>query len=131
MRKQFEDWIEFADRDLHAAEIMVNEDHSLTNIAAFHCQQAIEKYMKAFLVENNVPLVRIHDLIKLNEMIVEIKDLGFDEGKLNTINEVYIETRYPGGLGLLPCGMPTDKQAKEFVEYAKEVRTIIEKELNI
>jgi len=43
--------------------------------------------------------------------------------------EVYIESRYPGELGLLPDGVPSSEQAKEFVVYAKEVKTIIMKEL--
>ena len=65
-------------------------------------------------------LVKTHDLIRLNDMIKEINDLGIDENKLIPINEVYKESRYPGELGLLPDGMPIDEQAKEFIEYAKE-----------
>ncbi|MDR3284041.1 MAG: HEPN domain-containing protein, partial [Treponema sp.] len=99
------------------------------NIIAFHCQQTIEKYLKAYLIENDVPLIKTHDLIKLNGMIKEIKDLGIDRSKLTIINEVYIESRYPGELGLLPDGMPTDEQSQEFIEYAKEVKTIIINEL--
>jgi len=125
MKKQAEDWITLADKDLYAAEIMNKEDYSLTNIVAFHCQQAIEKYFKAFLVENDVPLIRTHDLIKLNGMIKEIKDLDIDEEKLIVINEVYVDSRYPGELGLMHGGAPTERQVKEFIEYAKEIKAII------
>jgi len=125
MKKQAEDWITLADKDLYAAEIMSNGDYSLTNIVAFHCQQAIEKYLKAFLIENDIPLIRTHDLIKLNGMLKEVKDLGIDEEKLIIINEIYIDSRYPGELGLLPGGAPTNIQVKEFIEYAKEIRTKI------
>jgi len=124
MKKQAEDWIALANKDLYAAEIMIKEDYSLTNIVTFHCQQAIEKYFKAFLIENDVPLIRTHDLIKLNGMIKEIKDLGIDEEKLIMINEVYIDSRYPGELGLMPDGAPTDKQAKEFIEFVKEIEQL-------
>jgi hypothetical protein len=62
-------------------------------------------------------------------MTKEIKDLGIDEKKLIIINEVYIESRYPGDLGLLSDGMPTDDQAKVFIEYAKEIEIIIKNEL--
>jgi HEPN domain-containing protein len=51
--------------------------------------------------------------------------LGIDENKLIAINEVYIESRYPSELGLLPDGIPTDEQAKEFIDYAKEIKAII------
>jgi len=129
MKRQVEDWIQLADKDMYAAEILLKNEYLLTNIVAFHCQQTIEKYLKAFLIEKDIPVIKTHDLIKLNGMIKEIKDLGIDEKKLIIINEVYIESRYPGELGLLPDGMPSEEQAKEFVVYAKEVKTIIMKEL--
>ncbi|MDR2096834.1 MAG: HEPN domain-containing protein [Treponema sp.] len=56
MKKQVEDWILLADKDLYAAEIIIKDDYPLTNIVAFHCQQAIEKYLKAYLIEKDVSL---------------------------------------------------------------------------
>jgi HEPN domain-containing protein len=54
MKKQVEDWISLADKDLYAAEIIMRDDFPLTNIVAFHCQQAIEKYgASGFMVEND------------------------------------------------------------------------------
>jgi hypothetical protein len=61
--------------------------------------------------------------------ILKIKDLGLDKDKLFLISKVYTETRYPGGIGLLPDGLPSDKEVQEFVEYAKEIQTIILAEL--
>jgi HEPN domain-containing protein len=130
MKKQVEDWVLLADKDLKAAEIIINDEHPLTNIVAFHCQQAIEKYFKAFIIEKDGTLIRIHDLIKLNGMITEIKDLGIDEKELIVLNEVYMDSRYPGDLGLMPDGMPTIEQAKEFIEYAKKIKNIINNALN-
>ena len=130
MKKQVKDWIVLADKDLYASEILIKDEHPLTNIVAFHCQQTIEKYLKAFLIENDIPLIKIHDLIKLNGMIKEIKDLRIDEKRLIPINEVYVEARYPGELGLMPDGEPTNEQALEFIDFAKEVKAIIIKELD-
>jgi HEPN domain-containing protein len=96
---------------------------------AFHCQQAIEKYFKAYILENDKPLLKIHDLPKLHGIIKKIKDFGIDEDILALINETYIEDRYPGELGLLPDGMPTDEQAQNFLEFAKEVEEKIKTEL--
>ena len=130
MKKQVKDWIFLADKDLNASEILIKEKNPLTNIIAFHCQQTIEKYLKAFLIENDIPLIKTHDLIKLNGMITEIIDLKIDESKLIPINEVYVEARYPGELGLMPDGVPTKEQAMGFIDFAKEVKAIIIKELN-
>jgi len=125
MKKLTKDWILLADGDLCAAEIILNDESHLTNICAFHCQQAIEKYMKAYLIEKSIPLIKTHDLIKLNGMISEVENIGIDEKKLFAVNEIYIETRYPGELGLVPSGMPTNEEVNRFLEYAKEIKTII------
>jgi len=129
MKRQVEDWILLADKDLCAAEILLDNEYPLTNIVAFHCQQTIEKYFKAYLIEKDISIIRTHDLIRLNAMIKDIKDLGIDEEKLIIINEVYIESRYPGDFGLLPDGMPSEEQAKEFVALAKEIKNIVLKDL--
>ena len=51
MKKQVEAWISFAEKDLLTVSEVI-ERSELTNIVAFHCQQAIEKYFKAFILEN-------------------------------------------------------------------------------
>ena len=130
MKKLVEDWVFYAESDLKTAEILIKDEDPMTNIITFHCQQAIEKYLKAFLVDHDVPIVKTHDLIKLNNMVREIKDLGIDEKKLMIVKQVFSESKYPGDFGLLPDGLPSDKQACEFIEYAKEVKAIISKELN-
>ena len=130
MKKVVEDWVLLADNDLCAAEVLFKDEHPLTNVVAFLCQQTIEKYFKAFLVENDVPIEKTHDLSKLNDKVKQIKDFNIDEDKLEDISDIYTESRYPGELGLLPTGMPTNKQAEDFLEFAKEVKTIIMKELN-
>jgi HEPN domain-containing protein len=129
MKKYTEDWLLYADNDLSVAEIALNNEHPVTNVIAFLSHQAVEKYMKALWVENDIQVIKTHDLVQLNDKIKEIKNLGIDEQKLDTFNNVLIVARYPGELGLLPSGMPTETQAREFVAYAKEVKSIILKEI--
>jgi len=64
MKKQAEAWIGFADKDILTVSEII-ENPNLTNIAAFHCQQAIEKYFKAFILEYEKPLMKIHNLLTL------------------------------------------------------------------
>jgi hypothetical protein len=42
---------------------------------------------------------------------------------LTILSNVYVETRYPGELGLLPDGRPTLKQVADFLILAKEIGT--------
>jgi HEPN domain-containing protein len=129
MKRLVEDWLMLAEQDMRTASVIINEDH-LTNIVAFHCQQAIEKYFKAYMLEHDKPLLKIHDLLKLYGIIKEIKDLKIDEDILAIINETYIEDRYPGELGLLSDGMPSNEQAHIFLEFAKAIEEKIKTALN-
>jgi HEPN domain-containing protein len=128
MKKLVNDWIILAEKDIKTASLIINEEY-LTNIVAFHCQQAIEKYFKAYILEHDKPLLKIHDLPKLYGIIKQIKNLEIDEDLLSIINETYVEDRYPGELGLLSDGMPSDEQANNFLEFAKHIEEKIKKEL--
>jgi HEPN domain-containing protein len=129
MKKQVETWIQFAEKDMMTiSEIIKNPN--LTNIVTFHCQQAIEKYFKAFILEKEKPILKIHNLLTLYGTIKEITDLKLDEDLLSIVNDIYLESRYPGEIGLLDDGsMPTIEQANNFFSFAKEIETKIKNEL--
>ena len=126
MKKEVEDWLIFAERDIAAAELVIENQH-LTGIAAFHCQQAIEKCLKAYLINNDFPLLRTHDLLKLYAQIRKQVDLELNEDTLVMISQVYLDSRYPGDIGLLPDGLPSVDLAQGFLEFAKEVKAVITK----
>jgi HEPN domain-containing protein len=44
-----------------------------------------------------------------------------DEEILEDLNDLYIDSRYPGDMGLLPYGKPTLKDAKEFYTFANDI----------
>lgn len=48
--KSYEDWIAMAKKDLKGAMIL-HEAGELEELVAFHCQQAVKKYLKAFLIK--------------------------------------------------------------------------------
>jgi len=50
-----------------------------------------------------------------------IKLVQLDEDTLSKLNQVYIDTRYPASVGLLPDGLPDLEDAKAFYDYAREV----------
>ena len=130
MKKQVEAWIGFAEQDILTVSELI-ENPNLTNIVAFHCQQAIEKYFKAFLLGNGKSLTKIHNLLTLYGTIKKIIDLELNEDLLSTINDIYLESRYPGEIGLLDNGsMPTIAQANQFFDFTKEVETKIKNELS-
>ncbi|MDR1923991.1 MAG: HEPN domain-containing protein [Planctomycetaceae bacterium] len=112
-----------------ASELLRRDD--LTNVTAFHCQQAVEKYLKAFMVANGMPVIKIHDLVKLNKLICPIKNFELDNDILDLLSQLYTDERYPGGLGILPDGIPDKNEAEKFYSFAKEVETKIKNAIGI
>jgi HEPN domain-containing protein len=58
-------WLKKASHDLETAERALHAGHPITDTAAYHCHQAAEKALKAFLASRFEPLVKTHDLMDL------------------------------------------------------------------
>ena len=58
-------WLQKAEHDLETAERALTGGAPITDTAAYHCHQAAEKALKAFLAARLEPLVRTHDLMDL------------------------------------------------------------------
>lgn len=112
----------FADRDLEAAKSLL-ENRYVANVVLFHCQQCIEKSLKAILEEHEIEVPRIHSVVRLFGIITENLELGYkiDEDALNLVDDIYIDTRYPGVLGLLPTGFPSQEEAAEVLRIARNI----------
>ncbi len=89
-------WIEKADHDLGSAKLIYLHIPDYFDTIAFHCQQAVEKYIKASLIHIGIEFQRSHDLPYLLEMLsgkVEIRPELFDKAIL--LNGFSVEIRYP------------------------------------
>jgi len=125
MKPQVKRWLEFAQVDLLSAEKLLNDDR-LTQSVSFHCHQAIEKSFKAFLENISGKVPKIHDLERLYGMIKEYQiELDLDYDLLDQVNDVYIDSRYPPDVGLVPEGRPSIEKTKKFYELAKHIYELI------
>ena len=59
------DWLARAGRDLRSARLLAAADDPPLDIAIYHCQQAAEKSIKAWLQGQDVPFPKTHDLLAL------------------------------------------------------------------
>jgi HEPN domain-containing protein len=114
MKQTTKDWLAVAEDDLLAAKTLAS-DERLSNLVSFHCQQCLEKCFKAVIEEQDKPSVKSHDLLRL-QLIANIQLSVSETIMLSMINETYIDTRYPGDLGLLPHGKPTISEIGPFIE---------------
>ena len=118
MKSAVSRWLELAEIDLKAARVLLKEG-GLTGVVCFHAQQSVEKSLKALIESKGLNPPKSHDLILLNNRVDDLVQL--DEDTLSKLNQVYIDTRYPASVGLLPDGLPDLEDAKAFYDHAREV----------
>jgi HEPN domain-containing protein len=63
----------------------------------FHCQQSVEKYLKAFLLEHQVAFPKTHSLIELLELCLPL-DATFELQRdlMIRLERYAVHYRYPG-----------------------------------
>jgi len=90
------EWVERGDSDFKAAKLLAQQK-GLENQAGFHCQQAIEKWLKAYLIKQGEELRKIHDLTAL---VIDCEKYDSDFQELESLVEgitgFAVEFRYPG-----------------------------------
>ncbi|KUK30281.1 MAG: HEPN domain protein [Methanosarcinales archeaon 56_1174] len=121
-------WFKKAESDLKVAEHMLEVEEPPTDAICFHCQQAVEKYFKAYLTSKNIRVKKTHDLEALLNLCIE-QDKEFEnlnKGKISSLSFFAVDVRYPDEFY-----MPSINEAKEYVELTKKVKLFVMKRLNI
>lgn len=118
MKKITSEWLLSAESDLLLVKEIINNEN-LTHLSAFHSQQAIEKSFKAIIEEFDLGVIKTHSLETLYYKIKNKISIPFNYDQLAILDQLYIDSRYPGQLGLLPHGRPSVSEAKEFFSLAE------------
>ena len=115
--RRFHTWLDNAQEDLIAAQMLITNPRCY-KLVAFHCQQALEKVFKAYVLLRSKKLLDGHNLLWLCKQAINL-DKSFvdyiDECAL--INHYYIEARYP--VDFL-CEI-SERKIKEIMTATKEV----------
>jgi len=119
-------WLKKADVDLRISKELLDLNEEPWSIT-FHAQQAIEKYLKAYLVYKQVKFKKTHNILKLLDLCIN-EDKEFEKLKeldLEGFSEYATEFRYPS------YSEPTLEEAEEAIRIAEKVRELVVKKLNI
>lgn len=109
-------WVEKADHDRRMAELGLAQSPPLTEAAAFHAQQAVEKLLKAYLVCQRHEFERIQDLGMLAEQCAQ-HDPAFDtlREQVDPLTPYAVRFRYPGPID------PTVEEVQTAMTVVREV----------
>lgn len=92
MRKEAREWLSKAESDADAAEYNIKGQYY--EVAAFLCQQAAEKALKAIYINDFGELVKTHDLHFLGKRTNAPENIL---DACDALSGLYVESRYPTG----------------------------------
>ena len=89
-------WLDKAAADFDASEQLSAQGGRFREIVAFHCQQAVEKYLKALLVQRQVEFPKTHDIAKLLDRVATVNaDIAESLRDADVLTPFGVEARYP------------------------------------
>lgn len=118
LRSLVAQWTAKAEQDFAAALRLLEEPERFRDVIAFLSQQAVEKYLKAFLIQHRVEFPKTHDLSRLLSLVATVApamaDSLWDADRLTPFG---VEIRYPGDAPEMLAGGESTA-----VEIARRVR---------
>ncbi len=118
-------WLAKADQDLAAADLLLAPGREMPGIAAFHCQQAAEKALKAFLYWHDVVFRKTHaieevgaDCVRLDPSLKPAVDAVLD------LTPYAWRFRYPGD-----ATEPDAGEVRAALQAARNVRDAVSSRL--
>ncbi len=118
-------WFLKAEHDLITAQTLLEHQPMILDIVCFHCQQAIEKYLKAFLIYKAQDVEKTHNLNYLQSLCVQL-DVEFIGYDFKMLSEYAVKARYPDDFL-----MPEPEEAKAYLLLAQNVKLLAESKIKL
>ena len=117
-----QEWLSKADADFQFARVNFEERKPFYAQICFHFQQTAEKYLKSYIIANELEFQKIHDLSLLVKICLS-KDPSFERIRddCEFLNAFYIDTRYPV---YWPTNF-TESEAQKAFRAADHIRTLV------
>lgn len=124
--ERLRNWIEKADHDLGTAIVIHQHISEYSDTLAFHCQQAVEKYIKCLLEDNSISFKQSHDLRYLLDLLNDAIPISTEMyEKLIKLNAFSVQIRYPDVIIELSA---EDRDAA--ITIAKEFREFLQSQVS-
>lgn len=123
-RDYLKQWIQKANEDLLVVDKLTEFEIIATSAVCFHCQQAAEKFLKAFLISKEVEIRKTHNIEFLLAECSEFES-GFSKIDPKNLSDFGVDIRYPGDIYT-----PSERETREHQKIAIEIKEIVEEKLS-
>ncbi len=125
MKRETVEWLQKAEGDYQVANREAKAESPVYDAVCFHAQQCIEKYLKAWLVENERNFPRTHDLIVLFDLCKDIvTELKPHRASLAFLTAFAVAFRYPGEAAM-------SEDAHEALQMMETIRALMRWRLGV
>ena len=118
MKDKTKTWLNYAGENLESSQILLQGN--LYNPCLQNVQQAVEKGLKAVLIEKAIKLKRTHDILDIKYLLLNNNvavDLSDDD--CDFLNSIYLPSKYPVGSALADYE-PDEEICQNAIEIAKK-----------
>ena len=120
------EWIVLADQDEASARFLLGMRPMPLEVICFHCQQSVEKSLKALMAKHGMEIPRTHDLLELLDLIVSLAPNAASlESMLLNLNDFSVVVRYPSHVSL------EEQDAIKALEDVNTIRNFLAKLLSL
>jgi HEPN domain-containing protein len=96
MRNETRRWLQYAEENFASARLLLQS--SLFNPCLQNVQQAVEKALKAILIEKAIKLKKTHDILTIKYLLNEHGlDIDLSDDDCDFLNSIYLPSKYPVG----------------------------------
>ena len=119
-------WLFRANEDISVIDSLVSQNiEHYTSSICFHAQQAVEKFLKAFLIYQDHDFPRTHDLDFLLAECQKINNT-FSDIDLKSLSDFGVSIRYPDDFFI-----PDLDETNDYIAIAKKVKETVEDLINL
>ena len=123
MKDETDAWLNYAAENLAVAELSLA--HSYLNACLHNAQQAVEKYLKALMIEHELPFKKTHTIFVLWQSLADKGlETGLTEEDCTLLDSVFMPSRYPL-FSILPEAMPDKETCEKCIRIARRVEETI------
>ena len=114
-------WLRFAEEDLIISKEIFKAEHVIYRSVCFHCQQSVEKYLKAYQIKFDIQILKTHDIeALLNSLSIHDDNILKFLEPTEAFVDYAVRFRYPDDFEDI-----TRQQAEKSIEIATEIEKYI------
>lgn len=115
-------WLSVARRDLEAARTLATAPRPVPEVAAYQCQQAAEKLVKALLIRRGVQPPRSHDVGRLLDLLADAGDDVSAMDGFARLTEFAVLHRYPSD----SPDEPAPPSSAEVLAWVRRIEAVLD-----